>query len=172
MTEERHLYVLRHAKSAWDDPDVPDHARPLAPRGREATRVMAQHMRAADIDPALILCSSARRARETLSGIGLPDRADGRTLIEPGLYEAGAEEIIERLRQVAAHTSSVMVIGHNPTMQSLVLMLAGTGETAEVAHKFPTCALATLRLRGPWSELKPGTAVLTAFVRPKALQPR
>jgi phosphohistidine phosphatase len=123
MVAERRLFILRHAKSSWDDPCLDDHDRPLAPRGVRATKVLARYVRASGIAPSQVICSSARRAVETLEGV----RPGGETLIERGLYEASCTTVIERLGRVPADASSVMVVGHNPTMQMLVLRLAGGG---------------------------------------------
>lgn len=173
MAPERQLFILRHAKSSWDDPGLDDHDRPLAPRGRKATLLLSRHLHAQGIEPALVLCSSARRTRETLEGVA----PTGEVAIEPALYHAEAAEVIARLRKVPGDTASVMVIGHNPTLQQLVLRLAGVngstepkGDLAEVARKFPTGALATLGFEGPWSDLGPGVARLEAFVRPRDLR--
>ena len=159
----RVLYVLRHAKSSWDDPGLSDHSRTLAPRGLKATKLLAKHLREQKITPSLVLCSTAVRARETLDGIGL----DGDRSIEEELYTASAGQWIERLNRVPDETESVMAIGHNPALQQLVLALAGANET--IARKFPTAALATLSFECPWSELEPGSAQLTELVRPKDL---
>jgi phosphohistidine phosphatase len=80
------LYLLRHAKSSWGDPELPDHDRPLAPRGERAAALIGEHLRSAGIAPALVLCSSAVRARETLDRVA----PEGELRIEPELY--GAEE--------------------------------------------------------------------------------
>jgi phosphohistidine phosphatase len=159
----RQLYVLRHAKSSWDDPGLADHDRTLAPRGRNATKLIAKHLRDHDIHPGLILCSTAVRARETLDGI----EVDGERSIEDELYTATAGQWIARLNRVPEETQSVMAIGHNPALQQLVLALAGSDE--EVERKFPTAALATLELDCAWGEVQPGCAQLTALVRPKDL---
>ena len=168
----KQLFVLRHAKSSWDDPGLDDRERPLAPRGRRAVKVLANHMRDRGINPAQVLCSPARRTRETLEGIGL----DGAPLIEGALYTATCSEIIERLRQVPEDVGSVMVVGHNPAMQMLVLKLASEAgaahdgsNLADVQRKFPTGALATLAFDCAWNELGPDRAELTALVRPKDL---
>ncbi len=170
MPPTHQLYVLRHAKSSWEEPGLEDRERPLAPRGHATLRVLAEHVREHGIHPAQVLCSPARRTRETLAGLPLQS---GDTLVEPELYEASASSLIERLRQVPDELESVMVIGHNPTMQMLVLRLAsGTapeGLLDAVEHKYPTGALATLSFEGSWSELGPGRAALTALVRPKDL---
>jgi phosphohistidine phosphatase len=171
MPEAKRLFVLRHAKSSWDDPGLSDHERPLSPRGRRAVNVLADHLRAHDIRPALVLCSTARRTRETLEGVD----PGGETSIEPGLYAANAEELCERLRQVPDDVESVMVVGHNPTMQIIVLRLCAdtangaSSHRADVSQKFPTGALATLAFDGPWSQLGPGCAQLVDYVRPKAI---
>jgi hypothetical protein len=62
----RRLYLLRHAKSSWEDVGLADHDRPLAPRGRRAAKAIGRHLRDSGIEPELVLCSSARRAQETL----------------------------------------------------------------------------------------------------------
>ncbi|MGN6168410.1 MAG: SixA phosphatase family protein [Solirubrobacteraceae bacterium] len=172
------LYVLRHAKSSWEEPGLEDQERPLAPRGRKAAAAVARHLRKAAIEPSLVLCSPARRARETYEGV----RPAGELVVEPALYGATAGEVIERLRQVPESTGSAMVIGHNPTMQLLVLWLAsqhfspegsaraGGAKLEGVREKFPTCALATLAFECPWRELGPGGAELQKVVRPADLR--
>jgi phosphohistidine phosphatase len=171
MTDSRCLYVLRHAKSSWDDPGLRDHDRPLAPRGRRAVKLLAEHVERSRIEPELVLCSTARRTVDTLSGIKL----SGESLIEPALYTANVGELIDRLRQVPPEVGGVMVIGHNPAAQMLVLRLArfesgASDRLADVRRKFPTGALATLAFSDPWAEIGPGCAELTDYVRPKALQ--
>jgi phosphohistidine phosphatase len=171
MTSARYLYVLRHAKSSWDDPAQRDHDRPLAPRGRRAAKLLSEYVEHSAIRPELVLCSTARRTQETLAGVN----PRGEALIEPELYTATVTDLIERLRRVPAATGAVMVIGHNPAVQMLVLRLARAqpdpGERlADVRRKFPTGALATLSFTDAWHDLTSGCAELTDYVRPKALQ--
>jgi phosphohistidine phosphatase len=163
----KRLFLLRHAKSSWDEAGLPDRDRPLAARGRRAVELMAGHLRDEKISPALVLCSSARRTRETLEGID----PGGEVRIEDELYGASESELLERLRDVSDGTESVMLIGHNPAIQELALSLAGGGKRrAEVERKFPTAALATLTVPDRWRELAPGSAELVEFVRPKDLR--
>jgi phosphohistidine phosphatase len=133
-------------------------------------------VRAGEIEPDEILCSSARRTRETIEGV-LPGRP---FLVDHTLYAASGGDVIERLRQVDASRRSVMVVGHNPAMQTIVLRLAcdegndrPSSELAaplsDIARKFPTGALATLEFDCPWADLAPGCATLRDYVRPKAL---
>jgi phosphohistidine phosphatase len=135
-------------------------------------KVLREHLQSNGIEPALVLCSSSRRTRETLEGV----RPGGERSIEAGLYGADAGSLIERLRRVSDDVPSVMVIGHNPAVQVLVLRLAtGGGEggaLAEVQRKFPTGALATLEVDCAWSELRPGCARVSSFIRPRELARR
>ena len=171
MAVMRTLYLLRHAKSSWDEPDRDDHDRPLAGRGVRATPYVAAHMRRQAITPRLILCSSARRTRETLGLLGDAVPIDCTVQVEEDLYDASADDLLHRLRAVPADADHVMVIGHNPALQRLAWLLARSGEgLSRLTRKFPTAALATLHADvDDWSQLSRGCARLADFVRPKDL---
>ena len=160
----RRIYLLRHAKSSWEDVGLADHDRPLAPRGRRAAKAIGRYLQDSSIEPEFVLCSSARRAQETLERTGLAGR------VEPELYGASADELLARLRHISPELRSVMLIGHNPGMQQLALLLARPGpEVDELAVKFPTAALATLAISS-WDSLGRGSAELTDFIRPRDLE--
>ena len=165
------LTLLRHAKSSWADEGQEDRDRPLAARGRKAARRLAGHLRDQGIRPGLGLCSPAARTTETLELVrpGLDEDVD--VQLEEALYGAGARELLERLRRLPASTEWAMVIGHNPGLQQLVVLLARDGPLRERARShFPTGALATLRLRdGTWADLRPGSADLLTCVAPREL---
>lgn len=167
----KRLYLLRHAKSSWKDTSLPDHDRPLAGRGRRAAKAIARHMREHGVEPELVLCSTARRARETLdriaSALGSPT-----VRVESELYAASAPALLERLRSLPDTVESVMVIGHNPGLQELALELARPASAAsELAAKYPTGALATLAFdASSWQELDRDTAELVELVRPRDLE--
>lgn len=167
------LYLLRHAKSSWDDPGLADRDRPLAPRGRKAAGRIAAHLRAERIEPAVVLCSSAVRTRQTLDAI-LP-ALEGATeiLVEDALYAAGAESLLARLRSVPEAAPSALLIGHNPGIADLAFVLAGGGDAdalRRLREGFPTGALATLAIpQAGWEELGDGDAELTAYVVPREL---
>jgi phosphohistidine phosphatase len=164
MADARHLLLLRHAKSSWDDPKLDDHDRPLAPRGRKAAGLIAAHLRDNHVHVSLVLCSSAQRALETLELVQPP----GQVVIERGLYGATAQQLLERLREVPDEHEAVMLVGHNPAIEDLAGGL--TGDASELAgQKFPTGALATLTFSGPWAELASDGAALESFVRPREL---
>jgi phosphohistidine phosphatase len=168
------LFVLRHAKSSWNNSQLADHDRPLAPRGRRAAEALAAHVATINPPPALVLCSTARRAQDTLEPI--QDRLPGSTevLSEGDLYSAPAPELLARLRQVPDDTPSVMLVGHNPGLEDLVRRLGRDGDASLIARvhtKFPTGALATLVFDGTWKDLGSGAAAtLEAFVVPGDLE--
>ena len=171
MRVMKRLYLLRHAKSSWDEPGLADRDRPLAPRGERASNSMAKYLRDEGIVPELVLCSQSKRTRETLERLGLGDGTEVR--IEDELYAASAGELLGALHEVPDEVESVMVIGHNPGMERLALELAAGGDELDrMREKFPTAALATLELDGSWSELAPGGAELVSFVKPKELSRR
>jgi phosphohistidine phosphatase len=168
---DKTLYLLRHAKSSWEDATLADHDRPLAPRGRRASKAIAEYLRAQRSTPRLVLCSSAERTRETLKRISSGLRGGVEVRIEERLYGASADGLLERLHEVDRRVNSVMLIGHYPALQELALSLAGRGGDLErLAEKFPTAGLATLAFPGGWDELSPGAAELIAFVTPKELE--
>jgi phosphohistidine phosphatase len=160
----KRLHILRHAKSSWDDPDLPDHERPLAPRGEKAAVRIAEHVSAAGIAPELVLCSTALRARQTLAALlsVLPGEAEIR--IEDWLYGAGVTDVLARLREVDEDVGSVLVVGHNPTLHELALVLTGREDALE---RFPTGALASVTVTTSWAEL--AGAELAGFVVPREL---
>jgi phosphohistidine phosphatase len=163
------LYLLRHAKSSWADPTLVDHERPLAPRGRRDAKRIAKHLLRLGAEPELVLCSSAARTRETLELLR-PAVGNATVMIEDGLYAASSDALLARVRGVPDGVASVMLIGHNPSLQELAVVLASAGDEQErLEAKFPTAALATLAVAGTWSRVVPGAATLIAYVVPKQL---
>jgi len=166
----RRLFVLRHAKSSWNNAYLADFDRPLAPRGQRAAEAMADHVASLDRPPALVLSSTARRAQDTLEPLRdrLPAGTEVRLLDD--LYGADAHDLLAVLRQVPDDVTSVMVVGHNPGLEDLVRALGRDGDAGLIARvhaKFPTAALATLAFDGPWTTLGSGDpARLEAFVVP------
>lgn len=169
----RKLYLLRHAKSSWEDPAADDFHRPLNGRGRKSAAQIAEYLAAHKIRPAMALVSAALRTRATYQLI--EPRLEGVPVsFEEDLYAAGKSQLLQRLHKLDGHLASVMVVGHNPGLERLAASLAGhNGDPEALAHlkeKFPTGALAVLETDARhWAELGPGTCRLTAFIRPKDL---
>jgi phosphohistidine phosphatase len=170
----KRIWLLRHAKSSGDDPGLADADRPLAPRGRRAAELLAAHLAASGVRPAVVLCSSSLRTRETLAAI-LPALGDAPEIrIEQALYGAGAAELLEQLRRLPNRVSSVMLIGHNPGIQDLALGLAASGPALPaLREKFPTGALASMEVDVErWRDADDGMATITALVTPRSLEPK
>jgi phosphohistidine phosphatase len=167
----RELHLLRHLKSSWKDDDLDDHDRPLSKRGRTSGATLAQHLATAKIAPALVLCSSALRTRQTLDYImGAIDPP--RVMIERGLYEASRAQLVQRLRRVEDEVGSVLLIAHNPGLQGLALWLADPAARElrqRIETKFPTGALVSYRLEPSWRELAAHGATVVAYVTPREL---
>jgi phosphohistidine phosphatase len=167
----RRLHLLRHAKSSWDDESLRDRDRPLAPRGRRAATRIASWARKHDVRPQLVVSSSAVRARETLQGV-LPGLGEPEVWIEVTLYGASAETLLARVRALPDEAGEAMLVGHNPGLGDLLLLLAEPGELRRRAEsKVPTGALATLEADVPrWADVERGGARLVSFVVPRELK--
>jgi phosphohistidine phosphatase len=165
------LYLLRHAKSSWEDPEVRDHDRPLTPRGKRAAAAIGHHLNGQGTQPALVLSSSARRARETLKPLQKVFSGEVEVHVEPGLYAASASELLGRLRSVPEPVPSVMLVGHNPGLQELGLMLARPSPRRDALEaKFPTGALAVLHLDvASWHDVRGSDGEVVSLTLPREL---
>lgn len=163
--------LLRHAKSSWEDPAAADHDRPLAPRGERAAVLVRDWLARSDVRPETALCSTARRAVMTLQAIA-PALGDTETSFEEGLYHADAPRLIGRLRDLPDPVRTALLVGHNPGLQDLALVLAAPStERARVASKLPTGALVVLTLDIPgWDAVAPASAAIEALVLPRELE--
>ncbi|MFF4694179.1 SixA phosphatase family protein [Streptomyces chattanoogensis] len=170
MPAPARLAVLRHAKSAWPE-DVPDHDRPLGHRGRRDAPAAGRWLHAAGCVPDLVICSTASRTRETWDLVAPELGTRPTVILDPRVYEATATGLLDVLREVPEERRTVLLIGHQPGVQDLVLSLAGDGgddhALARADEKFPTSAVAVLLLRSPWAELAAGTTALTDFAVPR-----
>ena len=169
------LLLLRHAKSSWDDSVLDDFDRPLNARGLKAAPLVGRWMSDNGLAPDLIICSGARRTRETL-GLILPfQRGDQDIHIEDGIYGAdGAHDLLGRVHSLGKGPAQVMIIGHNPALQELVLTLCGSGDAddlKQIALKYPTASLAEIQFSvTDWSKVSEGGGALVTFVMPKRIE--
>ena len=168
------LYLLRHGKSSWDDPALADFARPLAGRGRRAALAMGEHMARSKWIPDLVLCSSAVRARQTLEfAMRAWSSPKPEVRFQRNFYMAEADALLQQTRQLDDSASSAMLVGHDPGIRDLALLLAGKAEDLfldRLTRKFPTAALAvfTFPFRR-WDKIAAESGNLISFVRPKDL---
>jgi phosphohistidine phosphatase len=164
----RRLIVLRHAKSAW--PDVNDFERPLAPRGRRDAPAVGRRLRDAACLPDRVICSPARRTRETWDLVAQELDAAPPVSYDERVYGASVATLLGVVHEMPEPVRTLLLIGHNPGLQELTLALAGevAGDALDRAQeKFPTSAIAVLTFAGSWSELAPGSALLADFAVPR-----
>jgi phosphohistidine phosphatase len=163
----RTLLLLRHAKSDYP-PGVPDHERPLAPRGEREAGLAGDWLRAHAPVINAVLCSTATRTRATLART----RIDAPVEYVDRLYDATPGAVIEEINKVSSDIETLLVIGHEPAMSSVALGLAtadgsNTIAAEHISTKFPTSAIAVLRTAEPWEALTLSGAALVMFHVPR-----
>ncbi len=171
MSVQRHLILLRHAKSDWPA-GVPDRRRPLGDRGRAEAPQAGRWLAASGLVPDLALVSSALRAQQTWNLVRAQLETEVPTRIEDALYETGVAGILELLQSLEDAVATALVVGHNPATENLALLLEdGSGPTEDrerMAGKYPTSAIAVLQLQVPtWAELDEDSARLVSFAVPR-----
>lgn len=168
------LTLLRHAKSGLDDMGLRDFDRTLNAKGRRAASVMGRHLRDEGLGFDRVVASPAVRVMQTLDAVG---QGLGRRLApewDRRLYLASADELVAVVRALPGEAGRVLLVGHNPGLEDLVLMLVPEGAGAlrgAVAAKYPTASLAEMTLADGWASAAEGAATLTRFVRPRDLDP-
>lgn len=169
------LTLLRHAKSTWDDPVARDFDRPLNKRGRRAAQTVGREMRAQGLIFDQVIASPAVRVKETLEGI-----ADGygRSLdpeFDQRVYLASTATLIEIVHEAADECGALLIVGHNPGLEALALLLTQEGSDgfrAEIATKYPTATLVEISFPADgWAQVAEGTGTITRFIRPRDLDP-
>lgn len=162
----RTLLVLRHAK-AGGEPGVNDLDRPLTGRGRRNARAAGEWMLAQGLRPDWVLCSPARRTRETWEqvcaalGPAAAPAADA-VLFDSRVYDAGAQNLLDLVNEQPDDARTVLTVGHNPASQQLAAALTGRSD-----FEFPTCALAVIRFGVGWAAVSPGGGDLAALWTPR-----
>jgi phosphohistidine phosphatase len=165
------LSLLRHAKSSWNNPALPDQDRPLATRGVTDAPLMGRAMAERGIDPDLVLCSPARRTRDTLALV-LPElKVEPEVVYRDELYHPSPAEMLEILRDAPPSASRLLIVGHNPEIQAFALNLVGSGPKHyrdRLEEKFPTAGLAVINFTsGTWKGVTVNSGSLNLFLSPK-----
>ena len=158
------LYLLRHAKSSWANPNQPDFERPLNARGTRAALETGKLMRTRDFVPDLIIASPSVRTAHTAELV--KDAAEFTTEIcfEPSVYEASGGDLFAVLQAVENGCQKLLLVGHNPGSEDLLRDL--TGETREM----PTAALAEIELKiKDWNDVQPSRGTLENLFLPREL---
>jgi len=168
MTGSRRLILLRHAKSDW--PDVPDQDRPLAKRGRRDAPVMGRWLRDHGYQPDTVICSAARRTRQTWELVARELGGSPSVTFEPRAYAANAMTLLYLVRELPAASRAAMLVGHNPGVAELATSLAQPPDHDDAPIRFPTAAVAVLDVPGDWAGLSPGQARLLDYATPAELR--
>jgi phosphohistidine phosphatase len=165
------LTLLRHAKSGWDLPAARDFERPLNARGRRAARAMGREMRRLGLAFDRVLASPAARVTETLNEVAQGYGGAVDTSFDEAVYLASVETLLALVRAADDRHARILLVGHNPGMEQLALLLSETGALRDqIAVKYPTGALAEIGFDVThWREVGPGLGRLTRFIRPREL---
>jgi phosphohistidine phosphatase len=144
------LLILRHAKSSWKDPDLPDHDRPLNKRGKHDAPRMGKLLKDGELIPDLIISSTAARAKKTAELVAKACKYKGEEIVSShSLYGAEPTDYLKILQELSDKYKAVLVIGHSPSVEETVEVLT---DSADVI--MPTCALAHISLPiQNWAEL-------------------
>ncbi|SEL39652.1 phosphohistidine phosphatase [Roseovarius azorensis] len=158
------LILMRHAKSDWGDSRLSDHARPLNGRGKRSATALGDWLRAQNLLPDQILCSSATRAQETCARLKLPKMHQ----LLDSLYMAEPDAMLTVLRRATGDT--VLMIGHNPGIAEFAHHLVTIPPDHVRFDDYPTGATLIARFDiADWSDLRPGTGMPLFFVIPREL---
>lgn len=115
------IYVIRHAKSSWDTPNLIDHERPLLEKGIKRTKLVGEYLVKNNIKTGLLISSDAVRALETskliAEAIGYPAES---IKTDHRIYHEGANHVYDVLNEVPQNIDSVMIVGHNPTLTDFI----------------------------------------------------
>ncbi|PRY92214.1 SixA phosphatase family protein [Donghicola tyrosinivorans] len=159
------LILMRHAKSAWDDPLMEDHDRVLNARGQRSAQAMGDWLRDKDCLPGQVLCSSATRTRETLDQLKLPE---AETDYLRRLYLAGSDVMMEVLQSAEAQT--VLMLGHNPGIAEFAARLLAHAPDHPQFRRYPTCATLVADFpQNDWGAVRFHTAHPVDFIVPREL---
>jgi len=168
MSGSRRLILLRHAKSDW--PDVPDRDRPLAKRGRRDAPVVGRWLRDQGYLPDTVICSAARRTRQTWELVAPELGGSPSVTFERRAYAASAMSLLYLVRELPATSWTALLIGHNPGVAELATSLAQPPDHDDAPIRFPTAAVAVLDVSGDWAGLSAGQARLLDYTTPADLR--
>jgi len=156
------IFLLRHAKSSWENSDLSDFDRPLNQRGLETAPFMGEIIFKNQFQIDLIVSSPATRARQTAILVKEAAKINGEIEYDDGIYEASPPRLVKVLSEIAEKYQSAMLVGHNPGMEGLVKFLAGE------IQPMPTAALAVINLKiDKWNEINADCGTLRTLLRPR-----
>lgn len=172
----KRLTLLRHAKSGWDDPVSRDFDRPLNDRGKRASEVIGRWLRDQKIHFDVIIGSPAVRVVETIDHVAIGYGETMAPVWDKRAYLASASALLEIVHEAPEDSEHVLLVGHNPGLEDLVLMLvpdlAGDDARDAIEEKYPTASLAEIDFDVEhWADIKSGMGKLSYFKRPRDIDP-
>ncbi|MCF6275831.1 MAG: histidine phosphatase family protein [Robiginitomaculum sp.] len=165
---EKRLFLLRHAIAVNEISDG-DISRALAPKGKEDARALGQYMLDNSYVPDLVLCSPARRTRETLEG--LQNHLEINNINKPDiLYSGSTGDYLHEIQQCEDSHQNILIIAHNPSIYELLILLAAQGDDSMMQRLSEGYAPATLSIINciceKWADIQPAENELYALVNP------
>lgn len=169
---EQQLLILRHAKSDWGSPDISDSDRPLNKRGERAAIQMGQWIKKQNLPIDLMLSSPALRAQQTVECVYKVIETEKPIQWEPKLYLASLNTLLKILTPALKQAGRVMVVGHNPGLEELLIYLCGNEALprTEDGKLLTTANLAQVMLPGGNDPLQAGVGQLANLWRPKEIE--
>lgn len=155
------LYILRHAKSSWDNPSLADFERSLNERGLKTAPLIGKIIFTNNYQPDLMLSSPARRAEQTAVLVKEAGKINAEIQFDERIYEASPQRLVQVITELKTDTESLMLVGHNPGLEGLIRFLTGESQT------MPTAALAVIDLTvQSWAEADSQCGTLRTLIRP------
>jgi phosphohistidine phosphatase len=160
----KRLYLIRHAKSSWKEPMVPDFERPLNKRGKRDAPLMGKRLHSSQLQPDLLISSPAKRAVKTAKiiaeEIGFPKK---RIVYDESIYEAGVSALIHLIRHLENSVNQVLLVGHNPGLTMVAEFLTDTA-----IGNIPTCGIVCVEFpTDSWEKIEAGSGTMLFFDAPK-----
>ncbi len=161
------LYIARHAKSSWEDFSLPDHDRPILPKGEKRTRTVGQKLKSLGEVPDLIISSTAKRARQTANILAAElNYPEDKIELNENLYHAWDDKIFSELYGLNNDVNSVMIVAHNPGLTDMV-----NNFTEDFIYNLPTSAVAKITfLTDRWEDTNMAKYKLEFILTPKMLE--
>ena len=167
--EKRELLILRHGKSDWDK-TVDDYHRPLKNRGKRGAQRIGIWLAQNNLVPDAVISSPAERAKITAEKVCKAMGFVKKDIcFEKSVYLAGVNDLLAVLGHCSSNSKRVMLVGHNPGLEELLLYLCGPITVLEDGKLLPTATLARLEMPADWSKLGAGQAKLLSITRASTL---
>ena len=161
----KNLFLLRHAKSSWDNTALGDFDRPLSKRGISNAIQLSEYIQKHSISFDLVLSSPSERTQSTLDLVLNSFDPIPKTSLKESIYHASPSSLSQLIKELDDEINNLLIIGHNPGLHILTETL-----TNESIVKFPTCAFAKITNFNHWKDIDAGILNLESLITPKELK--